>query len=800
MAVLASVGVTASYSHRLQTTDVNPTVLSKNPVSLLGYAPAGAQEDPFKFRANAVSKVSANLEVVMREDFDKFTAGTETEFDSVDLTNTGTQMISDEYTQLPGWWGIGVYQAGGNCALAYPMRGGVLNTPTADLSGKLTIKLRAKAVHGQATMLINLLCGPKEGPQAVADMFQMTFDSENGWTEQVYEVENFYKGDDCFIQLNGMTYNMGIVIDYIEVSRDGAYIERPIETSAHSFAEDAFTAKWNKVEGAERYLVNLYEESLSGEPAIEIDEDFNGMDIADPQFPEGWDANFRESAVGEGGADNTTAVRFSDNDDYLVLPYNGGRLKELSFFVKPGADMDDYSYACIMVYGMVDGHEEWYPVGYLYAAQAGKDGAIMDMTDLVAGEYTAIKIACFYFDYDTDEVFIDNIHYVADEPVKRECVREDMEAKDNQLRIEGLDPELDYYFDVKAVKGEMVSESSPLQAAFGVATPVILDATDIDRRGAFTANWNAVPKATSYVVDLFNAATVDADEQKHVVLEEDFSKVESERTPDQPMLIGDIDYMELDAYTQTPGWLGSGVVVANGMLGVFGSGSYDLDLLTPYISLHNNNGDYAVEADVYAKAGETLVVQGFNGVASYKIEETGLQTIVFNLSEGVAKDRLMIYTLNHSTFLLDSFRVVQDLKEGDSVLAYVETAQVAAPETSVRFSGLDTKNGGRYAYTVNSLYQKYNASCFSDPSDAMLVDLTGSEVVSVPLDDAAVELALNGLELTVRTGSVGEISVYTLAGLSVGTGSALSELTVMLPEPGIYVVKVGDKAMKINVK
>lgn len=85
---------------------------------------------------------------------------------------------------------------------------------------------------------------------------------------------------------------------------------------------------------------------------------------------------------------------------------------------------------------------------------------------------------------------------------RRKAGKEDYAIVDREFTategtVDGLDPNSDYFFTVKAKLGSVVSEASEPVAAIGISTPVALEPTECNADG-FTANWERTPKATRY--------------------------------------------------------------------------------------------------------------------------------------------------------------------------------------------------------------------------------------------------------------------------------------------------------------
>lgn len=89
-------------------------------------------------------------ETLIYEDFSLMTKGTEDAPDGTmypeDYETTYNMYLPDDLFHTPGWFGLGVYQAGGNMALNYPGFGGVLNSPMMNMQGRIRMQLRVKCI------------------------------------------------------------------------------------------------------------------------------------------------------------------------------------------------------------------------------------------------------------------------------------------------------------------------------------------------------------------------------------------------------------------------------------------------------------------------------------------------------------------------------------------------------------------------------------------------------------------------------------------------------------------------------
>ena len=127
------------------------------------------------------------------EDFAKFTVGSE-ETPSIREVNDEKGNIAEKYTQMPGWSGGGVFQAGGVAYIGlmdtpFGEETGFINTPVADLSansGTYTIRFRAKSTMADGDhVLISCIAPDAEEPLQASGAIDIT----NEWQE--YSIAEF---------------------------------------------------------------------------------------------------------------------------------------------------------------------------------------------------------------------------------------------------------------------------------------------------------------------------------------------------------------------------------------------------------------------------------------------------------------------------------------------------------------------------------------------------------------------------------------------------------------------------------
>lgn len=219
-------------------------------------------------------------EIVMEEDFNKFSAGTPDLADETQIGNNeddpyGTGLL-DVYTVLPGWQGYGVYQAGGTCVVKgidfYGQPLVSLTSPEIAFPGNTKITVRARIYPGSTIssypMRLVMRQGWTKNEEKIVDI-------TTDW--QDIEWENTFTGNWALTLSVGdeaasMETIPAMQIDYIKAVDLGGAIElpAPVATEATSVKATSFTANWNSVSSAETYL--LYVESIkNGQTTLVVD-------------------------------------------------------------------------------------------------------------------------------------------------------------------------------------------------------------------------------------------------------------------------------------------------------------------------------------------------------------------------------------------------------------------------------------------------------------------------------------------------------------------------------------------------
>lgn len=745
-------------------------------------------------KAQSKAEADEKWETLLSEDFSLWSKGTEDAPDSVMYPTTyfddGSYVLPDSMFHSAGWSGLGLYQAGGNIALAYPNMGGIFNTSSMVMQGKLRIKLHCKAINGNALFFLSVAAGDWSyaydpiGNQL--NYYKLT--PSDGWQDIELDLVNPYAGSDCFVQVNGMAYNRGaLIVDNISVERDANYVSTPTGLGASQFTYTGFTASWDKATGADSYVVNLYENKKMSDDNFVSFNDFEDVTIsADGSFTgldEGWSGQFADEAaspwITDDAFDGDKSLKVASDNDALTFNLPGSYIQDLRFAVK-SIQYTESSSAQVYVEFSNDSRKATYAISATNAID-WMTAQFSDVSTFVPGCYTKLRIYGNGFDSDVEfgnntVMAIDNIEVETTPKVEMTQVLKDATTTDTYMTFDNLDTNNEYHFTVQGVTTDGRSSAISTDTyAYGVAAPHVLEATDVNKRGAFTANWEAAPNAEAYVLRSYEVYNLPEDQEQYVVFDESFSK-STEGTEDQPKSLENDSYIDLDAYADNAGWTGNGTILCNGMVGCASDDYSTFDMLSPEISLDNNDGNYTVTLTYNTfDDGTTLYVQGDNTTyQAINADAAGTHTATLTLYGGTRFSHLMFYANSGAQFLLDRVTVTQDLKKGDQLYTCLSETEITDGATSFRINGLEPDTDYSYAYNLVSYTRRCGTLYHSDRSDNQEVKFFDTDGIrSAAVQDEATSAT----------------EIFDLSGRRLQT----------IGSKGVYIIKNGDKVRKVSV-
>lgn len=380
-----------------------------------------------------------------------------------------------------------------------------------------------------------------------------------------------------------------------------------------------------------------------------------------------------------------------------------------------------------------------------------------------------------------------------------------------------------YRLEVKATDGEHLS---PAGTFFGylapesIDTPEALPATDVTDE-SFTANWNAASFAYGYEVNVTKHHITQADGEVVVLTDETFDLMPGGSEEYGPEVLVQMNYM--DDYMQQPGWLvdfaisgnlpsDAGILGISNMMADWGAPGF---LLSPTLDLSNGGGKVKVEFKAKSTLDDAVLILSlvnfeegapFPGYVGVPVS-TEWQEFSYELEGGIngCEIYIMVYDAAEGgdIIYLDDLKVSQTLNKDEYITFPYRRVKTDSP--SVLQAVVETPNktaGDFFSYTVNGYFPVSIDPDFGD--DIMYGEESNEVYVDAPdavkaIDaDKVAKAYFAGDELHIENPTGEPVYIYTVGGALIkadNTGNAV--VTSCLTQKGVYIVRVGDQAVKV---
>lgn len=725
-------------------------------------------------KAKAASR-ELEVQLLVSEDFSKFTAGSETEPAAEMIEFEDRYHIPDAMTAEPGWTGGGLYSAGGAvCLKKYQVTrtdyegseykedaNGYITTPAFDLAGTTTVTFRAKRLGSEETELWVAFCDVEYGPTPGIDQDDYILTDE--WKE--YTLIGSHSDFGSSVDVQFMATKGEVLLDDIKMDFVRDRIPAPYAYAAKNLSETSFIASWEDT-GAPSYKLNVYSQ-VKPETVVSgvIAENFDG-DVA-----EGWTIKLGEDAYITDADKISSAPRgilFNELSDTIVSPKTPEFIDTVTFFCKPSTDKDGendegyYSLLKVEIYHEFTG--KWENIGqlpyyYMEDEATGKYGITYEFADGVFG-HDVNQIRLSMLQKDAAVFYVDDIKIFYSSKGEYKEIVKDKILTETEFTVDNSNTVDNYYYMVQGIDGDLVSELSNevwVDAISGLKVKA-LPATDITAAG-FTANWEPLGHATDYKVDVYTQITAKQDMKDVVIITEDFNAI-TEGTVENP---GTTWKSPLDFGAEgmaSTGWSATQPAWANGMAGTTGTNywmgtaglvlSPVLDLtctkggvinveatvVTTVADFANNSGETEKEG-IFAMVMTSIWDQQAITAGLAEAEQVGENKVKIQIPvpADAAMNNVMVAFMNKSgtPFFVDDVKIMVDLKAGQSVGAPF-CSKTAKNETSCTIGGINPAVDYSYAVTASTV--NYFTPYSSEASEPVVVKTSEASIKEITTEAA----------------------------------------------------------------
>ena len=257
----------------------------------------------------------------------------------------------------------------------------------------------------------------------------------------------------------------------------------PTVLEATAVTGNSFVANWEPLDEATCYYLTVLNRNNSGQQVESID----FIDAAD-SFPDGWTTNCNSFVITDGCFGVAApSLSMRQTGSYVTSPLYQGEISQITFWYK-GAYMDPTNIAVVQM--SADG-EDWEILDYLdISSQTGNYALYGDGQEITLPP--GIRQFRIYYEKSDGStggfVYLDDLRVVVegyDDPIVLEGY-DDREVGDVQsFTVNGLTPNTQYIYRVRAHNGSMYSLSSPDMA---VVTDLYGAVGNVSEIGAFSVH------------------------------------------------------------------------------------------------------------------------------------------------------------------------------------------------------------------------------------------------------------------------------------------------------------------------
>lgn len=426
-----------------------------------------------------------------------------------------------------------------------------------------------------------------------------------------------------------------------------------------------------------------------------------------------------------------------------------------------------------------------------------------------------------------------NVFTLNKETGKAEYLFENKPVTTNKFHVTGATSGQTYFYNVAATKDNYTSIPSDKMFVYNLEAPVLKDVTNLDRN-KYTAEWSTVPSAERYNYIAYYDRKADKTGD-FVVTNEDFTGVKDADgnltgwTKEDPNP-GSYDSYYIPEMKQA-GWKGTQYAPYTDYICLDGWQYYhnhqDAGLISPEMDMSKDGGKFTVNVKL-AGASTIAIDENNNEFTAYtqaafalfnynettcdyeqaeliypegypKAVNGDWKNFTINFTKGSKKSIIGIYAVYADEHLyLDDLKITQKYQAGESLNdPFIFRRWLQEPKVDITIPAFVGKSDVSHrvtAFKTNSdrnVKKQYAESKFSELKKVG----TANGISNIGLSKAVVKMEGNNVYVNNINGE--NVQIYTLDGQLVYNNKGEKNIRVALTQHGAYIVKVGNKTIKL---
>lgn len=426
-----------------------------------------------------------------------------------------------------------------------------------------------------------------------------------------------------------------------------------------------------------------------------------------------------------------------------------------------------------------------------------------------------------------------NVFTLNKETGKAEYLFENKPVTTNKFHVTGATSGQTYFYSVAATKNNYTSIPSDKMFVYNLEAPVLKDVTNLDRN-KYTAEWSTVPSAERYNYIAYYDRKADKTGE-FVVTNEDFTGVKDADgnltgwTKEDPNP-GSYDSYYIPELKQA-GWKGTQYAPYTDYICLDGWQYYhnhqDAGLISPELDMSKDGGKFTVNVKL-AGASTIAIDENNNEFTAYtqaafalfnynettcdyeqaeliypegypKAVNGDWKNFTINFTKGSKKSIIGIYAVYADEHLyLDDLKITQKYQAGESLNdPFIFRRWLQEPKVDITIPAFVGKSDVSHrvtAFKTNSdrnVKKQYVESKFSELKKVG----TANGISNIGLSKAVVKMEGNNVYVNNINGE--NVQIYTLDGQLVYNNKGEKNIRVALTQHGAYIVKVGNKTIKL---